>query len=111
MLVSLIGLLAVIVRLVPIITEKVLFHFDSARDWLWVRDLVISKKPILVGPWSSLQGVFYGPLTYYLLAIFFWIFGGNPIGGSVYALGVNVIALVLMYRFLKQIFDHRTALI
>ena len=106
MLVSLIGLLAVIVRLVPIITEKVLFHFDSARDWLWVRDLVISKKPILVGPWSSLQGVFYGPLTYYLLAIFFLLFDGQPLGGSIYALMINLLALALLYRFLKLRFGR-----
>ena len=101
MLASLIGLLAVLVRLLPIITEKVLFHFDSARDWLWVRDLAISKKLILVGPWSSLQGVFYGPLTYYLLAIFFVLFDGQPVGGSIYALIMNLTALILLYRFLK----------
>src|SRR3989338_4257675 len=102
MLASLIGLLAVLVRLPPIITEKILFHFDSARDWLWVRDLVLSQKLILVGPWSSLQGVFYGPLTYYLLAIFFVLFDGHPLGGSIYALIVNLAALILLYRFLKS---------
>ena len=101
MLASLIILLAVVVMLPPIITEKVLFHFDSARDWLWVRDLAISKKLILVGPWSSLQGVFYGPLTYYLLAIFFVLFDGQPVGGSIYALIMNLTALILLYRFLK----------
>lgn len=70
-------------RLYPIATEQVFFHFDSARDWLWVREMVASKKPQLVGPWSSLNGVFYGPLTYYLLVPFYIAFDGNPIAGSV----------------------------
>lgn len=100
-----------IVRLVPIITEQVLFHFDSARDWLWVRDLVMSRNLTLIGPWSSLQGVFYGPLTYYLLAVFFWAFGGNPIGGSVYALVVNLLALIILCKFLRQIFGYRISII
>ncbi len=104
-------LVGLICRLLPIVTEQVFFHFDSARDWLWIRDLVVNKKIPLVGPWSSLQGVFYGPLTYYLLAVFFWLFSGNPIGGSVYALIINFAALMITYQFLHRKFNDLTALI
>ena len=89
-------------RLYPIITEQVFFHFDSARDWLWVRDIVMSKKPPLVGPWSSLVGVFYGPFTYYLLVPLFVLFQGDPIGGSVYALLVQLVALTGLYVWIRK---------
>lgn len=96
---------------IPIVTGQVFFHFDSARDMLWVRDIVVGKQLTLLGPWASLQGVFYGPLTYYLLAVFFWIFGGNPLSGSVYALTVAAVALILFFFFLKRTFDSTTALV
>lgn len=103
-------LVALGIRLIPIVTGLFFFHFDSARDWLWIRDLVL-HKPTLVGPWSSLQGVFYGPLTYYLLAIFFWLFNGNPVGGSVYALVVNLTGLVIFWHFLYREIGQRVAVI
>src|SRR3989344_4284985 len=102
-LIILIGLLIGLgMRLYPIITEQVFFHFDSARDWLWVRDIVMSKKPPLVGPWSSLVGVFYGPFTYYLLVPLFVLFQGDPIGGSVYALLVQLVALTGLYVWIRK---------
>lgn len=100
---------AVAIRLIPILTGRFFFHFDPARDWLWVRDLVILKRPTLIGPWASLQGIFYGPLTYYFLAIFFWLFNGHPIGGSVYVLLANSVALVIFFYFLRRVFNNRVA--
>lgn len=104
-------LLAVVTWAIPIVTGQVFFHFDSARDMLWVRNIVVGKHLTLLGPWASLQGVFYGPLTYYLLSLFFWLFGGHPVSGSVYALMVSSAALVLFFFFLKRTFDINTALI
>lgn len=97
-------------RLYPILTGKFFFHVDSARDWLWVRDIAILHKPILVGPWSSIQGVFYGPLSYYLLTPFFLIFHGHPVGGSIYAFILNLTALVIFYQFIQKRYNPQAAI-
>lgn len=54
------------------------FSWDFGRDMLWVRKLTIDFSPILVGPWGSLEGSFFGPLYYYLLAPFLLLFKHDP---------------------------------
>jgi 4-amino-4-deoxy-L-arabinose transferase-like glycosyltransferase len=70
--------LALILRLLLVFQGVFSFSWDFGRDLLWVRQLTIQHKPILVGPWGSLDGTFFGPLYYYFLALVFFIFGSDP---------------------------------
>jgi hypothetical protein len=54
------------------------FGWDFSRDMLWVRQLTIQHKPMLVGAWGSLAGSYFGPLYFYLLAIPTILSQGNP---------------------------------
>lgn len=55
-----------------------IFHIDSARDMLDVREMVVLNRPRLIGPTTGIDGFFTGPGWYYLLAIPFIISGGDP---------------------------------
>lgn len=55
-----------------------LFHMDSARDMVDVREMVVLKKPRLIGPTTAIDGLFGGPAWYYLLSIPFIISKGDP---------------------------------
>lgn len=55
-----------------------LFHMDSARDFIDVREMVELKKLRLVGPTSAIEGFYTGPLWYYLLAIPYVLSDGHP---------------------------------
>ncbi len=55
-----------------------IFHMDSARDYLDVREMVLFKKFRLIGPTSAIPGFYTGPGWYYLLSIPFMLTGGNP---------------------------------
>lgn len=51
---------------------------DQGRDMLDIRNIVIGKHPTLIGPTTSINGVFLGPFWYYFNVIPF-IFGkGDP---------------------------------
>ena len=55
-----------------------LFNMDNARDMVDVREMVVLGKPRLIGPTSAIEGLFTGPAWYYLLAIPFFLSGGDP---------------------------------
>ena len=103
----LILLLALFLRLPWILKDLFIFVFDMGRDMLWVRDIVILKKPYLIGPWGSLEGVFFGPLWYYLLSIPFKITGGDPKGSVLLTLFFNLLTIFLSFVFGKKIKSER----
>lgn len=57
----------------------VLFHSDVARDQLILQEMLDQKKITLIGPRSSMPGMFHGPLWYYVTIIPFILFRGNPV--------------------------------
>jgi len=68
----------VLFRLLLTQNGSFIFHMDSARDFIDVREMVELKKPRLIGPTSAIDGFYNGPAWYYLLAIPYILSGGNP---------------------------------
>jgi len=66
------------VRIIEVSNNNFAFTMDQARDVLDIRHMVVSKVPKIVGPTTSINGVFLGPFWYYFNFPAF-IFGtGNP---------------------------------
>lgn len=62
------------------IRGSIIFHTDIARDFLLMEDILISKKPALIGPRSGgIPGVFHGPLWLYINLPAYLIGRGNPV--------------------------------
>lgn len=101
-LVIIILLASAILRFTPLVYGNFWFTFDTARDYLWVRDIVILHKLVLIGPWASLTGVFYGPFWFYLLAFMQLFFGGHPVGGAVLVGMSFIIMAIVSYLFLRR---------
>jgi hypothetical protein len=59
-------LTTVLLRLVPIFPNKFAFMYDHAKDALIILQMGTTFKPALVGAVTSIPGVYYGPLWYYL---------------------------------------------
>ena len=51
---------------------------DQGRDFMAVASIVIGHRPVLVGPTTSINGIFLGPLLYYFLIPPFILGAGNP---------------------------------
>ncbi len=54
------------------------FTIDQGRDMLFVRQIAIGLRPILVGPTTSINGVFLGPFWYYFNLPAFILGSGSP---------------------------------
>jgi hypothetical protein len=100
----------VLIRTVGLFNNNVLFIFDGARDFLWVKTIVVDHKPILIGPSSGgLQGFFQGVLWYYMLAVPFAISGGNPISGTWFMAIMSTISVIAAFFILKKIMNTYAA--
>lgn len=80
------------------------FNYDSARDMLVVRDLVVNHKLTLLGPTTGIQGVFLGPIYYYLLAIPYILSGGNPVSGAIMMAIFGIVTIFLGFYLFRKIF-------
>ena len=85
-----------------ILSGRFTFAFDMGRDLLWVRNMVELKKPTLIGPWGSIAGVYFGPFWYYLLAIPYIIFNGDPRTAVTIPLAANLLAIIIGWMFLRR---------
>lgn len=73
------------------------FHYDQGRDALVIWDLWHKGKMFLIGPTTGLDGIFLGPLYYYLIAPFYLIGNGNPAISSMFLSLLTVIGLYVLY--------------
>ena len=99
--------LYVLNRLPLLFFQTFAFTFDHGKDSLAVMDLVTSLSPKLIGPWTSIPGLYFGPGWYYLLAPLYWILNFHPLAGPLTMMGIGFIQLIVVYKY----FGKLTALI
>jgi len=85
------------------------FKGDEAGTSIVLKALLQQGKIPLVGPPLSTGG-FSGPIYYYILAIPFLI-STNPIVASAFIAGLNIVGVVLTFRFAREFFNEKIALI
>lgn len=75
--------LGFVFRLFITVNNNFIFNMDNARDMIDIREMVISNTPRLIGPTTSIDGVYFGPFWYWLLAVPFLLTNGNPYGSII----------------------------
>ena len=91
--------------------DYLVFDHEKTRDLL---DSLIIYKDLnitLLGPTTEIDGVFHGPLYYYLVGFFYFIFGGDPKAGSIISFGFNILGILTLYFIGKDLFGKRVGLI
>lgn len=76
------------------IDQYMTFLGDEGRDAIIVRNLLVNADPILIGPGTSVGGMYLGPLYYYFMAPFLFLANFSPIGPAV---GVALLGIVTIY--------------
>ena len=105
----LILILASFLRLYKI-WDYMTFLGDEGRDVLVAKD-ILNGNLTLLGPRSSAADFFYGPIYYYLITPFLWLFRMDPVGPAVMVALIGIATVFLVYLVGKKFFGEKAGLI
>ncbi len=111
----LIGLVAIILsglglHLYPLAQSLFYFTMDQGRDAVYVREILTRGKLLLVGPETSISGVYHGVLWFYFIAIGYALFGGSPMGATFMMIVLHQGALAYLMWILSKRISPATSL-
>lgn len=92
------------------IQDYMTFLGDEGRDVLVVYNILHGKLTLL-GPTASVGGFFLGPVYYYFMAPFLWLFNYNPVGPAIMVALFGTATVGLLYKFSSEFFNKRVGLI
>lgn len=92
---------------------EIFYTFEHDQDlysWI-VKDILIDHHLRLIGQLTSIDGVFIGPLFYYLLTPFYAIFNMNPLSAYIPILIISVLTVISIYYVFSTHFNKNAGLI
>lgn len=79
------------------------FTFDQGKDMLNALEMIVTKQPKLIGPWTSIPGFYFGPAWYYFLAIFMSVgrlAPAAPVWGMIL---LAIVQIILVYKYFGKV--------
>ena len=92
------------------IDEYITFLGDEGRDVLKVYEILHGNFTLL-GPTASVGGFFLGPIYYYFMTPFLWLFNYDPVGPAIMVALFGIATVWLIYRVGKEFFGSPVGLI
>lgn len=92
------------------IEEYLTFLGDEGRDVLEVYKILHGDFTLL-GPTASVGGFFLGPIYYYFMAPFLWLFNYNPVGPAIMVALFGIATVWLIHKVGKEFFGSSVGLI
>lgn len=92
-------LYGLLVRIGYIFQRIIPFTFDHGKDFLAILHMWVTQSPKLIGPWTSIPGLYFGPGWYYLLAPFYGLSHFNLIAGVIPLVILVLIQIWLVHRY------------
>src|SRR3972149_6446599 len=80
------------------IREYLTFLGDEGRDVLVVKRLLLDGKFTLLGPITSVGSIYMGPVYYYLMAPFLYLWRFDPVGPAVMGVLFSLATIYIIYR-------------
>jgi 4-amino-4-deoxy-L-arabinose transferase-like glycosyltransferase len=93
------------------ISEYMTFLGDEGRDMLVVLHMIVNHKWTLLGPTASVGGFFLGPIYYYFMLPFVWLFQLDPSGAAIMVALFGIATIYVVYRCGRDMFDEWVGLI
>lgn len=85
-------------------------HDQDLAGWI-IKDILVNHHLRLIGQETSSQGVFIGPLFYYLQIPFYLITNMDPAGSIFLPIIIGVFAIFSFYWIFSRVFSRRVGLI
>jgi 4-amino-4-deoxy-L-arabinose transferase-like glycosyltransferase len=101
-------LLAAFLRLYRI-ADYMTFLGDEGRDVLAVKH-ILDGHITLLGPHSSAADFYYGPIYFYMIAPFLWLFRLDPVGPAVFIALLGIVTVWLVYFVGNKFFGAKAGL-
>ena len=86
------------------------FLGDQGRDALVMYRLLAQGDLPFIGPITSVGGFYLGPLYYYLMAPWLWLWRFNPVGPAAATAGLGILTVLILYFVAKKLFSRRVGL-
>ncbi len=87
------------------------FLGDQGRDVLVVKRMIVDHQWTLLGPTASVGGFYTGPIYYYFMLPFLWLWQLDPVGPAVMASLFGLGTIILLYYLTKLFVNEKVALI
>ncbi len=91
-----------------LLPTNLFFGPEQGRDFLAIKSIVIDRKLTLIGPKTDFAGVFHGPLYYYLAAVPFVLFRGNPLSVMGLLTLLQALTVFLVYAAGRELTGKRS---
>lgn len=88
-----------------------LFLGDEGRDVLVVKRIIIDHQWTLLGPITSVGAMYLGPIYYYFMIPFLWLWHFNPVGPAIMVALFSLATIVLIWQLGREFLDEKTAVI
>ena len=85
------------------ITGSFAFIFDQGKDSLNAAEMIVTSKPKLIGPWTSIPGLYFGPAWYYFLALCLWWGNMSPVAPVWGMILLGLVQVYLVYRYFGKV--------
>lgn len=85
-------------------------HDADLYSWI-VKDILVDHHFRLIGQLTSIEGVFIGPLFYYILVPFFAIFNMDPVGAFIPSTIAGLLTIISIYYVFSKFFNVKTGII
>jgi len=105
-------ILAALPRSIELINKNFLFGFDQGKHWLAAKSIAVDHKfPLIGDEVGGGGGFFQGPGWYYLLAIPFFLFQGDPYGAVVLIFFLSIGVIVFFLTAFHSVLGKKETLI
>ena len=85
------------------LTGRFAFSFDQGKDLLNTLEMIVTRSPKLVGPWTSISGFYFGPAWYYFLAGCLLIGQLSPAAPVWGMIALSVVQIILVYKYFGRL--------
>ncbi len=87
------------------------FLGDQGRDALVVWKMLKEGDITFLGPVASMGGFYLGPIYYYFMVPFLFLWNYNPVGPAVMVVLFDLATIVLIYKFCNEFINKKVALL